>query len=94
MGLSRSIIRNKAKTEYKKFVDAWNKEKAYQAWMKTTGQELPSGTPLLRLRPTFAQWSKLVKTSQARQTATPEDVQDFKDDVDLNWEEEGVDILK
>lgn len=78
-----------AKTMYKKFAAAWRTEKAQQLTIMATGAELPKGTTKLGRRPTFNMWFKMVKSAEARRTATPEEVQDFKDEsIDLSWDEE------
>lgn len=89
MGLSRQLERNQAKAAYKKFSSAWTKERLYQAAEIAAGRELPKNTPRLGRKPTFQMWLKMVKTAEARQKATPAEVQDFQDEnMDLSWDEE------
>jgi hypothetical protein len=87
MGYDRHASRAVAKAAYRKFSEQWRKERAYQRWLLDGGKELPEGTPRLGRKPTFAQWAKIAKTEEAKQTATPAEVQEFKDE-DLEWEEQ------
>lgn len=89
MGHARTIKRNRMKKDYKRFSEAWRRERAYQRMMLSEGTGLPKGTPVLGKRPTFTQWSEMVKTAQARATATPQEVQSFKDEnIDLSWDDD------
>lgn len=87
-GFARAVKRQQIIANYKKFAEAWRKEKAYQKYVLDSGQQLPKTTPKLGKRPRFKQWLEMVKTHQAQREATPEQVQEFKDETDLSWDED------
>ena len=93
MSGERTAKRNAAKVAYRKLAESWRKEKAYQAWATKNGIDLPPGSTKLGRKPTFNQWLHAVK-KQSAFTASPETIQDYKEEVNLDWEEEEAKVQK
>lgn len=89
MGASRQIKRNQVKSAYKKFSVSWRNEKAYQRFLLSSGDTPPEDAAVLKQRPTFDKWLKMVRTLETARKTTPAEVNDFSNEsMNLEWDDE------
>lgn len=87
MGITRKVNRTAKKNIYKKFSDSWRNEKIYQRFLLDKGDMTRDDTQILKRKPSFNRWLNIVKTVEVANQATPEQVQDFDESINLEWDE-------
>ena len=87
-GMTRQLARERAKNAYRRFCESWTIERSYRQHMIKEGRKDVKDLPR---RPTFREWMIIVAKKESAMSATPEAVQEFREEgakeEDLEWKE-------